>query len=491
MKKNTLNVFLVIMLLGLTTSCFNDDRDDNLILTSEINDFVWKGMNLWYFWQQDVNDLADNRFSSDQEYTDYLNSFSSPRNLFNALKFNEDRFSWIVDDFNELLNSFQGVFKTNGVEFGLFRINEGEDDLFGIVRYILPNSDASSNNILRGDFFLSVDGTSLHINNYIDLLFEGSDSYTLNMAEISGGNIISNGIDISLTKQEYTENPIFIAKTIDVGGIKIGYLMYNGFTRNFDNQLNTAFGEFKANGIEELVLDLRYNLGGSVNSAIFLSSMITGQFTGDLFLRQQWNDKLQAIFSDASLNRYFVDRLSNDGPQINSLNLDKVYILAQGSSASASELVINSLDPYIDVLHIGNNTRGKNEFSITLLDIPECSYVIGLEDCNSSPNPTHTWGIQPLVGRNANAVGFLDYDENGLIPDISFPEDLANFGFLGEIDEPLFARAIQHITGNGRTMNPSIKQFEIITSSKIQAPLRDNMYIIPNEDLLKNIQEMQ
>jgi C-terminal processing protease CtpA/Prc len=446
-------------------------------------------MNTWYFWQQDVVDLADNRFSSDQEYTNYLNSFASPRDLFDDLKFIEDRFSGIVDDFNELLNSFQGVFKTNGVEFGLFRINGG-DDLFGIVRYILPNSDASSKNIQRGDLFLSVDGVSLNINNYINLLFEGSDSYTLNMAEISGSSITTTNIDVSLTKQVYTENPILISKTVDVNGMKVGYLMYNGFTPNFDEQLNNAFGDFKANGIDELVLDLRYNLGGSVSSAINISSMITGQFTGDLFLRAQWNDKIQSVLSDASLNRYFVDRLNGNSTTINSLNLNKVYVLAQGSSASASELVINSLDPYINVIHIGDNTRGKNEFSITLLDIPECSYV-RFDDCNGSPNPTHTWGIQPLVGRNANSVGFLDYADNGLISDIIFPEDIVNFGILGEIDEPLFARAIQHITGNGRSINPTVKQFDAVSSSKIHTPLRDNMYVFPDTDLLKNIQKMQ
>lgn len=481
MKRFTQNVFLVILLLVLTTSCFNDDRDDNLITTTEINDFVWKSMNLWYFWQQDVNDLSDTRFSSDQEYTDYLNSFASPRDLFDDLKFNEDRFSWIVDDFNELLSSFQGVFKTNGVEFGIFRINEGGDDLFGIVRYILPNTDASSKNIQRGDFFLSVDGVALNINNFINLLFNGSDSYTLNMAEISGGNIVSNGIDIDLTKQEYIENPIFITKTIDVGSIKVGYLMYNGFTSNFDKQLNDAFGEFESNGIDELVLDLRYNLGGNVFSAINISSMITGQFNNQLMFRSVWNDKIQALLSDDDLNQNFVNMLLGDGSLINSLNLNKVYVLAQGSSASASELVINSLDPYINVIHIGGNTRGKNEFSITLLDIPTCSYV-NFSECNDSPNPTHTWGIQPLVGRNANAIGFFDFTTEGLIPDILFPEDLANFGVLGEVDEPLLARAIQHITGNGRaTYNLPQIHFKTITSSKMQMPLSDNMYILPKE----------
>lgn len=464
---------LLALTCFLLTSCF-EDNDDNGVTTTDINDFVWKGLNTWYFWQGQVDDLADDKFANDAEYTAYLNSFNSPEALFNNLLFNEDRFSWIVDDYFELTNSLNGVFKTNGVEYGLVRVNGGPD-VVGYVQYILPNTDAASKNINRGDLFLTVNGIQLTETNFQGLL--DSDNYTLGMATLNNGNLETTGETIDLTKQVYTENPVYITKTFEVDDKKVGYLMYNRFTADFDTQLNNAFAEFSAFDVDELVLDLRYNLGGSVNSAIHLSSMITDE-TGNLFLKQRWNDKIQSALTEEQITRNFTNVLSNGNP-INTLDLDKVYVLAQGSSASASELVINSLAPYIEVIHIGEDTRGKNEFSITLYDIPSCGYVRG-ESCDDAPNASHTYAMQPLVGRNENAVGFSDFT-SGLVPDIVFPEDIENLGVLGEQTEPLLARAIQHLSGNGRMAPPTpATPMDIITTSGYLKPMRDNMYVEPN-----------
>lgn len=107
---------LLFVLSVLTTSCFNDDVDDNLVLASEINDFVWKGMNAVYLYKENIPDLANDRFSTDQEYADYLNSFSSPEGLFESLIYlreTVDRFSWIVDDYIALEQQLSGTFTTN------------------------------------------------------------------------------------------------------------------------------------------------------------------------------------------------------------------------------------------------------------------------------------------------------------------------------------------------------------------------------------------
>jgi len=131
--------------------------------------------------------------------------------------------------------------------------------------------------------------------------------------------------------------------------------MYNGFYAGYDSQLNAAFGTLKSANVTDLVLDLRYNSGGSINSATKLASMITGQFTGQLFAKQQWNSKAQAYYESSnpsSLENRFVGGL-------NSLQLNKVYILTTKGTASASELVINCLKPYINVVQIGDVTIGK------------------------------------------------------------------------------------------------------------------------------------
>ncbi|WGD34939.1 S41 family peptidase [Olleya sp. YS] len=472
-------IYTILLVVSVTfTSCF-EDIDDNAISETDIKDFVWKGLNQWYFWQQTVTDLTDDRFANSTEYTDFLNSYESPDALFEALLSPEDRFSWIVDDYFALNNTLNGVTKNNGMSFGVGTITVASQTTFGgIVQYILPNTSASDSILERGDIFLTVNGTQLTQNNYLSLLFSSSDTYTIGLAEIDANdNLVLTGETVTLTKQVYEENPIFIANTFTVDGIKVGYLMYNRFTSNYDQQLNDVFANFFAEGVQDLVVDLRYNPGGSVNSAIHLASMIAGEPATALFLRQRWNDKIQAVFTEEEVSRYFANQLP-DGTTINSLNLNKVYILAQQSSASASELLINGLEPYVsELIHIGNTTRGKNEFSITLYDNPDCSYL-NISGCSGGINPNHTWAMQPLVGKNENANGFYQY-ENGLTPDFEVLEDIENFGVLGDQNEPLLARAIQHITGNGRfglATEPNAS-FYNIDHSNFHTLTKDNMYL--------------
>ncbi|WP_190809073.1 S41 family peptidase [Flagellimonas sp. S3867] len=440
-----------------------------------VQNFMWGAMNLWYFWQADVPDLADGRFANDEEYTEFLAATENPSDFFfDVLLFGEDRFSFLNDDFNELVNNLSGVSKSNGLEFGLVQFS-GSNDLFGYVQYIVPDSDASTKSIQRGDIFTRVDGQQLTIENYRNLLFGSNDTYTLGLADIGGGTITDNGTEVSLTKIEnQVEDPILVAETLDVNGTKIAYLMYNRFLRNFDEQLNAAFGKFVTDGATELVLDMRYNPGGSVNTSRLLASMVHSTDTDKLYIRQRWNGKIQAQLSAEQLEDYFANTTGTSA--VNSLNLSKVYVLATNGSASASELVMNGLAPHVDVVHIGETTRGKNEFSITLVDDPDNAFIY---DSNREDqiNPNNSWGIQPLVGRNENADGFFDYTA-GLAPDIVLEEDLENLGVLGDVNEPLLARAIQEITGITTKRSFSVSMpAKMFTSSRIETSIKDNMYL--------------
>lgn len=478
---------MFLLFLGIGMFIASCSKDDNLINNPDtpdpigttdvtVQNFMWKSMNLWYFWQGNVPNLSDTKFSTDAEYTEFLESESDPELFFeNKLRFSEDRFSFFTDDYKELVQSFAGVSKSNGLEFGLSFYGEG-NDIFGYVRYIIPNSDASSKNIQRGDIFTGVNGISLNADNYIDLLFGEADSYTLNMADINNSTITPNEREVALTKFEgLVENPVFITKTIDINGRKIGYIMYNGFTSNFDEELNNAFGTLKTSGITDLVLDFRYNPGGSVNSSRLLSSMVYGTNTNQLYIRQRWNSKIQPQLSSTQLEDYFADK-TGEGSAINTLNLSKVYILATGSSASASELVMNGLDPYVEVIHIGTTTRGKNEFSITLVDNASNNFIYGASS-EKNIKSNNSWGIQPLVGRNENSVGFFNYTA-GFTPDIELREDLSNLGELGNVNEPLLARAIQEITGVSGKVDFTVKMpVDLLSSSKMFSPMRDNMYL--------------
>ncbi|MGA9269090.1 MAG: hypothetical protein WBV45_00605, partial [Lutimonas sp.] len=185
-------LWLFIFALFLGWSC-NDDDDETgegnppALENIEIQDFIWNGMNVFYLWQPRVANLADDRFSDQTEYEQFLASAGDPEDFFESLIYNRqsvDFWSWIVDDYIELENQFAGISKSNGVDFGLARISANSNDILGYVRYIMPNSDASGKDIKRGDAFTHVNGVQLTIDNYRDLLFSENDTYTLDLANI-------------------------------------------------------------------------------------------------------------------------------------------------------------------------------------------------------------------------------------------------------------------------------------------------------------------
>ncbi len=461
---------LLLITLFVLQGC-QDNDDVAAPATLEIQDFVWKGMNQYYLWTDEVPNLDETRFADQTNLNNFLQTFNTPESLFEALRVdsNKDRFSWIVDDYLELEGQFQGTTNNNGVEFGLSRKSTGSSEIFGFVRYIIPGSNAATKDIKRGDVFTAVNGTPLTISNYQSLLFGSNNDYTLNMADISGGAFVSNGKTVALTKTVLTENPILVNKVIISGTHKIGYLMYNAFTANFDTKLNEAFASLKSQGVTALVLDLRYNGGGSVQTATRLASMITGQFTGKVFAKQQWNKEINDYFeaeNPDALYNYFTDKIGSAA--INSLNLTKVYILTSSSSASASELVINGLEPHINVIQIGDVTVGKNVGSVTLYDSPGFG--------SDNRNPKHRYAMQPIVLKIVNSVGFGDY-QNGLQPDFLQKETISTMGVLGDENEPLLKTAIAKITGTGRVSTQKQRaDYEEFSSSQAVNGL-NQMYI--------------
>ncbi|MFH6769821.1 S41 family peptidase [Gaetbulibacter aquiaggeris] len=484
---------VIVFIAALSiTSCF-EDNDDNTISANEISDFVWKGMNVFYLYKDNIPNLANDRFSSNEEYANYLNDYAAPEDLFESLIYQRqdvDRHSWIVNDYIALEQFLSGVFKSNGLEYKIFLEPNSTNQLMAIVRLVLPNSDADIKGIKRGHIFNTVNGTVLTMTNYSTLL--STDNYTINKAtyndngtpETTDDVVISGSESITLNKLEYSENPIYRTEIFNVAGNNVGYLMYNGFTANYDSQLNDVFANFKANNVKDLILDLRYNPGGRVSSAILLSSMITGQFNGEVFSTEQWNSEFQTHIQNEN-PELLINRFTNtyNGTALNSLNLSKVYVLATRSSASASELLINSLDPYIDVIHIGDFTYGKYQASRTLYDSNNFE--------RNGANPNHAYAMQPLILKSLNKVGHTDY-YNGLTPDIELKESYLNLGILGDVNETLLAAAIAHIENSGKLITiqsrPRI-DLKLIKDSNSFIPFSDDMLIdkdIP-EDILNKI----
>ena len=464
--------FCLLALILVFSSCKkSDDEDPNIIRIEtdlEIIDFIWKGLNQYYYWQESVVNLSDSKKESESDYAYFLSQNPDPENFFNSLLHPDDNFSWIVDDYVELENMLQGIDISDGMEFGLY-VECNDQNIFGFVRYVQKDSDAESKGVKRGMVFSNINGTRLTRDNYRDLLFNNNDSsYTIRFSEISYNqnnqcaNIIPGQEDLTLIKSRIVKNPIHISKIIENEGQKIGYLMYNQFLgvvesegKDYNSELNDAFSNFLSNGINDLVIDLRYNPGGRISTSINLASMITGQFNNQVFAKERWNSKLMNYWDENSpeslLNR-FTNKLGNN-QSIFSLNLDRVFVLTSARTASASELLINGLDPYIDVIHIGDFTVGKNQGSITVYD-----YINDSRD----KNPNHMYAMQPIVLKIGNVAGYTDFP-NGLEPDIFIKESLLNPGILGDIEEPLLKIAIDQISGDAISIENNYLFKEIST----------------------------
>lgn len=484
MKKISKVIFLLLIFVFGLLSC--TDNDDKLLEDSGtvVQNFIWRGLNNYYLWQNDVPDLADDKFQTPIALNSFIATKGSPEKTFQDLLFRPvskfpdsggvptatDRFSVLVDDYTYLENIFQGIRKSSGLSISIKYKTGTSGPLIGFVRYVVAGSNASTKNVKRGDLFYAVNGNVMTDAN-LNSLF-ANDDFTLNFADYAGGAFTPNGIDIAFTKTELTENPILINSIINVGSKKVAYLMYNSFTAKFNIELNNAFGQMKAQNANELVLDLRYNGGGDIKTATYLASMITGGFSGQVFANEVWNPRYQAILQSKNPSQ-LVNLFTNniDGAVANNLNLAKVYILTTSRTASASELVINCLKPYIQVIQIGTTTIGKNSGSITLYDSPSFTSKTGR-------NTNHKYAMQPLTFKVTDKNGFGDY-ERGLIPNQILAENIANLGILGNANEPLLKEALDLISLNPKkSRNLSFKKYNDRTKDLLD--FETEMYLQSN-----------
>ena len=491
--ENTIKILVYLSLfLFLIIKCSKNDIDDNEInvvsnidseskdsspeitLSTEINDFIWKGLNQYYYWQSDVSNLADSKATTESEYIALLNSQQNSKEFFEDLLHQEDRFSWIEEDYEVLENQLSGATASNGMKFQLYVREDGES-IIGAVTYVLPESDAFSKGLKRGDIFNSVNNNKLNFDNYVSLLYGEQKTYSIQLVNYDPENdlVTSRDVSVTLNKEEnFQEVPVHNTSIIEHGSKKVGYVMYNKFLgtidsngdgetdRDFNEELIDLFVYLKNQNLDELVLDLRYNGGGSVNTCTYLASLITGQFTWTIFAKQIWNEKIMAFIEDRNSNddpsddlnfdNYFTD-LRPDGNPLPSLGLNRLYVLTSNRTASSSELLINGLTPHIDIIQIGLKTVGKNVGSITLYDYTDNDQQI--------KNSKHKYAMQPIVLKIANSENFADYNY-GLEPDIEYREKASNLGTIGDKTEPLLSLALDHISGSSKK-KVEVKEFLI------------------------------
>lgn len=442
-------LLIFLPFLAFLTSC---DKEEPLPAHVEINNWIYDTMKEVYLWTDFIPPSVDKT--------------KEPELFFKDLLYYQDRFSAIYPDYVELQKALEGVSTESGYEYMLAKVSSSSDEVVAIILYIKENSPAAQANLERGDVITKINGTLITTSNYKSLLKQLQSTHTITYKRFN--NTTSEfevQPDVTLDAVVISENPNFLYKVItSETGKKVGYLVYNFFdsgpnnTTVYDDELKQIFADFKAQGINELILDLRYNSGGSLTSAIHLASL-AGQNVDDtkIFSENKWNDLYQNYIEgldngDQILRRRFVNLQENIGDQLSS---GKIYVLTGSRTASASELIINGLRPYMEVFLIGEETVGKNVGSILL---------------NEEDNPDNPYGILPIVFQVYNSAGESDYGD-GFIPDI-LVEDL-QFPLLplGDVNEPLLSMALANIDGKttGRIYEemsrPSYMTVEPIMSS--------------------------
>lgn len=416
----------------LTTAYSCNKKDDVSPLPSEnakVNNWIYDSMSELYYWNTGMPKNLSKEQNPDAFFNQLLNKPT-------------DRFSHITPDYQGLINSLSGVNREAGYEFSLFIDSQNNNNVIAQITYTKRNSPAEAAGLLRGDRIYKINNTQLTVQNYRTLLGQISSPHSVDYRryDTTTGSFVDKG-QLSLNTVELPENPNYISKVIDAEGQKIGYYMYNFFApgtgpddKKYNTEMDQIINNFKAAGVNNLVLDLRYNGGGYVSSSVNLASLIgKGVDSTKVFFKNEYNPALQDyLLNDPKygtnfLNTRFVHKNENIGNQLTG----KLVVLVSSRTASASELLINGLRPFMEVTIIGDTTVGKNVGSIAL---------------NDKDNPENKWGILPIVFRSYNSLGQSDYG-NGFAPNLVVKESSERLRPLGDPSELMLRKAIEHITG--------------------------------------------
>ncbi|MBX2843223.1 MAG: PDZ domain-containing protein [Flammeovirgaceae bacterium] len=319
--------FLVV--LFLISSCEKDDPQFLEPQELAFRESLVELMEEWYLWNEELPEVNVNNYTSSDELLDAM------------LNKDFDRWSYMTDEL-----AFDQYFKAGefvGTGFGT-RWDENNDLR---ISFVQPGSPADSLGIKRGFKILKINNKDVSTINNFSAAFGGS-----NVGEILGLQLLGfNGEakDYSLVKDVVKIKPILHNSIHEIAGKQVGYMVFNNFIEKSKPDLENVLGEFKEKNISELIVDLRYNGGGLFDIGILFGSMLAPkENVGKLFSELTHND------SKKSNNEKFY----LEDPSVK-LDLKRVIFITTKSSASASEVLISGLKPYLDVVTIGQNTNGK------------------------------------------------------------------------------------------------------------------------------------
>jgi C-terminal processing protease CtpA/Prc len=428
---NMRNTVIGLLFCLFFIACQGEDRREEYEQYTGVQKWAESIMRKDYYWYQEMPDVSK------------LNFFTEPKAFFQSLLSEKDgkrkngsRYYYSVLENLEETNT-RSIQQTNysyGFEFKVYRIMNGTQSLYGVlILYVVPNSQADKIGLKRGQWIFEINDIPVSEKNYTVLY--GGEAATLGVSERYEGDFLPVEKYVIEAACEIDDNPVHYHTVYlsDDHSKRIGYLVYNHFTagktdedQTYDDNLRNVSLEFKNEGINEFILDLRYNNGGLLSSAELLCAILAPESTlGKVLGYMEYNDKYNPQLYNITLNAGILRGGVN-------LNLNTLYVLTSESSASASELIINCLSPYMKVVLIGTQTEGKNVGS------------------TSYKNDELTWELHPIVCKIYNSENKSDY-VNGFTPhyiiDESSNSSLDNFLEFGNPDELFLNKALQLISG--------------------------------------------
>ncbi len=296
---------------------------------------------LWYQQLQNPDPAASGTLS------DWLGALVSLGDPANPTVFPKDRWSGLTSTAASNLFFVEGKSRGYGVSVAGLEVSGTTQPLR--VRYVEPLSPAARAGVRRGDTIVQANGRD------VSELTQAADFAWLETQEV--GTVLAltlrnaAGVErsVQVVSEDFDLQPVSTATVItSPQGRRVGYLVLKDFISQATPQLNAAFANFNRAGVQDLVVDLRYNGGGLVSLSAELASLIARQAAGQRFTLLRYSDK----------------RTESNTPflystQANALSMSRVYVLTGQRTCSASELLVNGLTPFVNVVQIGGTTCGK------------------------------------------------------------------------------------------------------------------------------------
>ena len=461
--KKTMNARLAICglcLLGFLTACDEEwikptpKPDPENKVTLKVNEFIYEGLRSEYLWENTINWNAID-FKKEKD----------PHAFFKRLIYKDDRWTSLTDNAEAWNQGFAGISTTYGFDLRFSYIGQTEE-LVAIVRYVYPGTPADRAGIRRGDLLLKLNGGPITVKNYAD--FYDKPTIVVNKGILKDKTLTAEPVGVAMTAVEMYQDPILKDTVINKDGHRVGYLCYSDYTERSTAELIKVFTRFKTAGVTDVVLDLRYNGGGYVSTARSLCSILAPEAAmkkKERFLFKLWNENYMSYWKSKGRNdelyETFVDTLG-----IN-MNLNRLYILTGKGTASASELTLTGLTPYMDVVQIGDTTHGKFCGGIVLM--PK---HLWWDKSASYYQEIKNWGMYVMIYKFSNKRN--DEFPRGFAPKYVVKEYLLELYPFGDERDPLLGKALELITG---------KQVAKARSRRIQPALRELPIDNPNRPL--------